>query len=348
LQYAGGTCYTFEWDSNSSANSEHEANPDVYIKYLNQVYRSANTRYVTARQADGSAHGTISWRNGNSGSADAFVANECTTAGACWIWPGGYLLPSTDINSTTAKISMALDSAEHSLTALGSNLSSNITMEIPDSECGTSACAASDTRYVIPSGLMTSGHHVTHEIAHLIQMQRFSRSSLRDDCSNGSSSWLPDGPEYESCATTEGFADYAGASAWYDGQVLGTTPLLGGFDYEDATPFNNFNCTVNRFYPLQVSKAFWDLDDQTNENGVGVAASYNDRDTFYTWDIAYAWTLFAAGTGNRQNFESDGGSPENGVNVRDYHANTSSAWFGSSSMFQSMLEHNCIQSQDDL
>jgi len=171
-------------------------------------------------------------------------------------------------------------------------------------------------------------------------MQKIARDSLRGDCTSGGASWSPTGPEFDSCATTEGFADYLGAASWYDGGVSGTQPLLEGFNYETATA-QNAVCSANRGIPLQVTRSFWDFDDVDNE--AGVTAAVADADSWPETDIATAWSLFPDGTANRQDQESDA----HGVNMRDYRANTNGFFGNSATMTQTILQHNCIDTQDD-
>jgi len=344
-QSTGQSCWAFEWDSNSSANGEHEANPDVYAVWVNEVRNTGNNRSVFARQANGSAHAPVSWRNGISGEPDRYVAQECTTAGACRILPGKALVPSADINTDVAKRSLVLDSAQHTLQQFGGIMTHDVNIEVPDAECApTPACSHSRTKITMSDGAVTDGTTVAHEIGHNIQKQVFNRDSLRNDTSNNGFGWNLTFPEFDSAATTEGFATYVALASWYDGGVANVNPNLWSMRFEDAAPFATSSCGANRGLALQSAKAFWDLDDITNEAGAGRASSFADNDAFFPFAIAMAWGTFPAGTANRQNFEED----NHGVNVRDYHANTVAPFFGSSpTMFTTMLRHNCVVDQDD-
>lgn len=189
---------------------------------------------------------------------------------------------------------------------------------------------------------MRDGLLVAHEVGHTVQAQMFAVDNLRADCSQNGLGWSMTGAEFDSCATTEGFASYAALASWYDGGTIGTQPFGWGFNFENATPQSS-TCADNRAFALQVAKAFWDFDDVNNELADPVAGTANDQDGWFPWDIAYAWRFFPAGTSNRQKSESD----RHGVNVRDYRANTN-AWFGNSpTMVETIIDHNCLTSQDD-
>ena len=72
--------------------------------------------------------------------------------------------------------------------------------------------------------------------------------------------------EHESCATTEGWADYVAAVSWYEPDNFSTVPIAWGFDVEEPIPVDSV-CADNGGIELQVAKAFWDLDDWNNEVG---------------------------------------------------------------------------------
>lgn len=344
-QYTGGTCAEFEWDNNSTANAEHEANPDVYVRYVNEVRDLANTRSVIAVTSDGGAHSGIWWRNGVPDNPDLLVANECTEGIDCWIFPQGWMLPSDDVNTDIAKRAMVLDSAQHGLEVFAGIMTANVNIRVPDTtETCPLGCNTSRTNIQLQDDHTTDGFLVTHELGHVIQKQIFTQDSLRNDCSKSGDNWSMTSDEYDSCASQEGLATYAGLAAWYDGGVENTNPIIWGRNFESAVPHYS-TCGANRGVVLQVAKAFWDMDDITNEAAAPPAATgADDNDAWYPHSIVQAYSQFPSGTGNRQKNESDA----DGVNIRDYHANTNSAWFFSSAtQFISMLDHNCLQSQDN-
>ena len=341
-----GTCWTFEWDNNSTANAEHEANPDVYPKYVNEVKNTGNTRSVVAKKSDGSSHSAVTWRNGRTGEPDRYVASECKTGTQCWILPGGgWLLPATDVNTDVAKRAMVLDSAQHGLEIFAGIMTSTVNIRVPDTTgtCST-ACTTSRTNIQLPDVFTSDGIRVVHELGHAVQMQVFAQDTLRDDCSKNGAGWNLTSVEFDSCATQEGVATYAGLASWYDGGVANTNPNVWGFTFETATP-NASTCSANRGLALQVAKSYWDMDDVTNEVAVAPAAmGDDDGDAWFPLSIMQGYNQFPAGTANRQKSESD----SNGLNVRDYVSDTNVNWFGgSATQTQTMLNHNCIQSQDN-
>ncbi|MCY1013530.1 hypothetical protein OV079_49990 [Nannocystis pusilla] len=95
---------------------------------------------------------------------------------------------------------------------------------------------------------------------------------------------------------------------------------------------------------MQATKAFWDMADATNETAATPAPSgADDNDYWGYYLIVSALRAFPGGTGNGQTNESDA----NGVNVRDYIANTNASVFGgSTTQEETMLNHNCIDGQD--
>jgi hypothetical protein len=132
-------------------------------------------------------------------------------------------------------------------------------------------------------------------------------------------------------------------AAWYDGGVANTNPRAWGHSFEAARP-HYLICDDNRSVVLQVAKAFWDMDDITNEGALHPAATgADDNDAWYPHSMIQAYSQSPSGTGNRQKNESDA----DGVNIRDHHANTNAWFFSSATQFTSMLDHNCIQSRDN-
>lgn len=95
-------------------------------------------------------------------------------------------------------------------------------------------------------------------------------------------------------------------------------------------------CSTNAWIAGQVARAFWDLDDANNENGVGTTAGQNDTQNLSSVTIAQVWDSFVDGTGNRQDRENN----NNGVNAKDYDGN-----FDVNDT--TFLNHNCIQNQDN-
>jgi hypothetical protein len=169
-------------------------------------------------------------------------------------------------------------------------------------------------------------------------MQEFNQDDLRDACGSSHSFTSI---EAESCVTTEGFANYAGAVAWWSPSNASSNPQCWGTSFETAAP-NLGTCSDNTQIELQAAKAFWDLDDANNEAGSGAATGDDDLRDESSTTIMNGWDRFPNGTANREDFEND----NDGVNVRDYFGNNSAVFTGSS-FAETLLDHNCVQSMDN-
>jgi hypothetical protein len=343
--YIGGPgtqCITFEWEN--APVSAGEPNPDIFLRYINRINRTGYSNYIytEAVRTDGSAHPGTTWRNGEAGDPDRYVARECTAGRTCYIFPAGYLLPTSDVASERARRIMALDSAQHTLQVFGEIMNRNARLHYPGRADCTTSCAPDRESFHIHVTQGADGILTGHEIGHLIQMQVFGQDNLTDDLSkNGSNGWSLTSDEYDSGATTEGWASYVGAASWFEPNNASTNPIGWSVNFDAAAPTAS-TCSGNRGIPLPVARAFWDLDDWNNEAGAGVAGSWNDRLAYGTLDIVRGWQHFADGSNNRQNDESD----QNGLNARDYYWNNT-GWFASADFLQTFLQHNCLQDQDD-
>jgi hypothetical protein len=271
----------------------------------------------------------------------AYVANDCSTSGSCDVYSSGYLVPVTDPNAEKALMLMSIDSAQRALAHFDASIndSSRIDFYVDDDadlpqSCPT-ACAESRTRIYMPTNLAHQGDRATHEVGHVLHMREFGQDWLRDDCSLNGSGWSPGSLENESCATAEGFASYVGVVAWYDPNDSTSVPFYSSWNVETATPLSA-TCSTNAGYPIQVTRTFWDMDDWNNEAGAGAAAGDDDTQSYSSTSLLDRWDNFPDGTGNRDDGENDA----DGVNMRDYDANTTTD-------FMPSLEHNCVESQDN-
>jgi hypothetical protein len=339
--FAGGTCWTFEWDNNASANAEHEANPDVYVSHNGYVSDTGRNRFVRAVDPNGNNH-NVNWRNGPAGSPDAFLANECT--GTCWVAGGGTLLPSSDASTDVGLRAMALDSAQHYLQAFQFVMTQSVVnMRIPTSTgCGAGnggACTISRGQINVNNTVALDGTSVAHELGHTLQEQRFGQDALVDDCAAGGAGWSITGTENDSCAVTEGWATFVAGASWYDPNTTNASPALWGVNFESAS-WQNATCSANRGIPLQSTKGFWDMADSTNEAGAGGQPADN-QNWFSTW-ITQGWGQFPNGTADRQNDEAS----VHGVNMFDFFTNTNVSMFSSAAGVQNtLINHNCTQTQ---
>jgi hypothetical protein len=342
--YIGGSgtqCVTFEWENADYAKGE--PNPDLYLRYINRVNRTGYSNYIYVRgvNTDNSAASVTSWRNGQSGDPERYVAMNCAAGAVCSILPLGTLVPTNDVASDRGLRIMALDSAQHALQAVGEVMDRHIDLQYPgQTDCPTS-CAPSRGLIKITQARGGNGSNVTHEVGHVVQMQEFDQDWLRDDCSLGTAGHSLTGLEHESCATTEGWGNYIALVSWYEPNNAGTVPMGWGRNFETAT-LQFVTCSDNAHNEIQTGKAWWDLDDWNNEGGMGAANASNDRLAYATTDIVTGWRHFADGSDNRE----DGESGQDGVNMRDYWANNSGR-FTASGAFETLIEHNCLQAQVD-
>lgn len=338
---AGGTqCITFEWEN--AAYSKGEANPDVYLRYINMVNASGyrNYIYVRAVTTDGGAHNATSWRDGPAGDENRYVAAECRAGAACYMFQSGSLVPTNDRASPRALRIMALDSAQHTLQVMGEIMNRHVKLHYPGRAACTTSCTDDRENFHIRDSQGGDGILTGHELGHVIQLQQFNNDNLHDDVSKGGAGWDLTSDEYDSGATQEGFASYVGILSWYEPNNFATVPRGWGLDFEAATP-NRATCAANRGIPLQVAKAFWDIDDWNNEAGAGVAA-WPDSLRYGSEDIVVGWRQFSPGTGNRQQNESG----RDGVNMKDYYENNKSR-LTAAGFFDTFIRHNCLQDQQN-
>ncbi|WP_144391853.1 hypothetical protein [Pleionea sediminis] len=336
----GGTqCLTFEWEN---ANySKGEANPDVYLKYVNKVRAtSGSSKIVEAKNHAGNAHNKTSWRNGSGSNSNLYVATNCQTGSSCRIYPAGAMAPTTNAATQRAKRIMALDSVQHALQVYGSIMEHNVDMRYPcdPNGCGSSRAISQTVFDIDDDSSVTSGKVAPHELGHVLQMQLFNQNKLRDDCSRNGSGHGMTTIEWESCATTEGWANYVAAVSWYNPGNSASSPVGWGVNFETASPVFTNSCTNTAHTELAVARAFWDLDDANNEAGVTPASGDDEKNSSTTF-IANGWKRFDNGTGNGDDYESG----RDGVNVRDYYRNNSGYFSGQ--FFETLVEHNCLEAQ---
>ena len=336
----GRRCVTFEWEN--ASYSKGETHPDIYLRYINKVQRtgSSNNITITAVKTNGSSHPATSWRNGTSSNSNLWVALNCQPGQNCQIIPNGSHIATHDRASERGLRIMALDTAQHTLQVFAGIMDTKIKMHYPGrSDCPYS-CAVNRDEIHITANRGNHGFNVAHEVGHLVQMQEFNQDWLRNDCSRNGSGHSLTSIEYESCATSEGWADFVGVVSWYNPNNSGTVPFGWGRNFETATPQSG-TCSTNGGIELQVAKAFWDLDDFNNEDGSGVASSWDDDLSYSTTSIGTGWRRFENGSGNRE----DGESGRDGVNMKDYYYNNDHR-FTDSRFYETFLRHNCLQYQD--
>jgi len=229
---------------------------------------------------------------------------------------------------------MLLDTAQHMIQVFGSEMTDDIELLYPAASTG----ANSRTRISIEDESY-AGFITPHELGHSLHEQIFNQDYLVGDYSLSGPSHSIYSVEYESVATSEGFADFVAAASWWYETNASSVPLLYGLNFESATPVFTTSCFDNTGVEGMVARGFWDLIDANDEVAVqpaifddqyhGVTASY----------VAAGWELFPNGQANHENDESD----VDGVNLRDYYENNKLR-FGAD-FWITLLSHNCLDGQ---
>jgi len=342
---SGLFCTTIFWDP----VAEGEADPDLFLKMPLEV-RSTTDVGATLRAVrnDGTDYPSITWRGADGD--DQWVRNDCPQNTTCRIYTG-FMSTSTQATLREREVVQFLDFGQRSLQVYGSAFGTGeIRLEYPSTTYGSStgscpqdtedpACcpgagAWSENDFCVTTDYSDSGDVVNHELGHILQQRQFPGPYTGSACS----SWSPPASVNEKCATQEGWAMYAGSVAWWNPDVPNEATYGGSFNMELATPFNS-TCALNKGIPWQVAKAFWDLDDQNQENGVSpTTAGWNDTQFYPTSSIVLAWGAMSSGTGNGQSGEPG----PNGVNIWDFQKK----YFGSIISSTGYIMHNCLNAQD--
>jgi len=327
----GTSCATFEWEN--AAYSKNESNPDVYVVSINQVRGESGGVGIDAHEVNGDQFPDLTWRN------TAAVAENCTAGADCMI-PASMIFasdPSTDVGLMI----QALDTSQRALVAFAGSINrtgSNIEMRVGDNNpCGTSgSCAESQNVYYLSDAGAVEGTTPVHEVGHVLQMREFGQDFLNVN-------YLLDGidghsltsVEYDSSATTEGWADYVAMVSWWDPNDSSSRPDYRGYKIEKANPYGN-SCSDASGMELQVARGFWDMDDVNNENSAG-EGSGDDRSSSSTTALLDKWDNFPDGNQNREDFELG----PNGVNAYDYDYNGNL----NANQFDAFIDHNCLTNQ---
>ena len=330
----GRGCATFEWEYSMANVFEQEANPDVFVRIPYRVKATTTSHEIRqVNHDDGEPRVSTDFRD------DAVM--NCTVGVDCEIAPGQYLVVSTNVADMRAKQMMALDSAQHALHVLGPAFTDDIDMVVPDPTVLISVSTGS-TEFSLADDSITRGDTPSHEVAHCLHQQQIDREGLASDCSFGGDSHSMTGTEYESCATSEGFADFVAAVAMWDDDNDLSRPRVFGQVIEKAAPLFS-PCSDNVGVELLVARGFWDLVDSNNEAAVA-PANAADGANMGEVNLVEGWANFDNGTGNRKDWESD----VDGPNLRDffYNNNTNPA-FPAYNFFTTLLNHNCLGHQDN-
>ena len=325
LSGSNGGCVTFEWEN--STYDLGELDPDPYVIWTSEVRSTNGGAHVRAIDPADVPYGGVSFRPS--------ALMDCEAGAACQ--QPGLGLVTRDSSTELGGRAMSLDSAQHMLQVYSSILeSSDIDMRWPMS----GSRALTQTLFEVASDRATMAQSPTHELGHVLNFQQFDLNGLASDCSLGGSGHALDVAEFESCATAEGFAGYVAAVSLWDPQNGASQPSRFNIDFVDATPLEAI-CSDNSGIEAQVVKAFWDLDDSTSEAAIAPSTRDDEKDS-NTLDIASRWSVFAPGTSNREEEESDA----NGPNNWDYHINSQGWWANLDGTRHTLMGHNCLGTQD--
>lgn len=334
VRFSGLQCYTFPWEGEPYQGGE--THPDLFVKFINVVQSTTGGNTVQAVDEDWNVFGNTSWRN---------VTRYDNCAGTCTNLDDHIV--SSDSTSYSGARMAALDSVQHTLEVYEQVMSEDILMSMVPCEhpCANDGQALDRGRVVVSQPHGRKAMTAPHEIGHCLQMQLFDRDGLMINCEKSGSGHSPLSDEWESCATAEGWADYVAAVSWWDPDNSGSTPDYDANSLETAAP-SQAVCSDNSSRQLQVSRAFWDLDDANNEGGESPANTnhddiYNSSSQF----IANGWQEFATGNQNRQDFEGYPFDDEDAVNIWDYYYNNEGRFADSNALVETLVWHNCLQNQ---
>jgi hypothetical protein len=349
------SCFTFEWEGSVAYNGE--THPDVYIRYGYEASGTSNGNFVQVRDLSNIRLPPITWRNGTSGNPDQYVANNCLPNVNCWINGGTILIPNSS-GSSQETVAMSLaDSGGFAMVPWISDEDQSpsrlIRLLVGTAGCST-GCANSETEGEFTWTKANQPEVVMHELGHIYHFRAFD-----GQMSAHSYDLFPDGPgwgvwtsEWQKAAFLEGWATYFAAVAYYDPNSSSVTPIFGTYNIE-SNVYGSFagSCSSGAYRIGNVVRAFWDMDDTINEaSHSSNPNSEADQVSWATIDLLRTLEDFSAGTANRRRQESGtGGDPTdpygdlNGVNMRDF------IWNGgfTTATSQTLLEHNCLENQDD-
>jgi hypothetical protein len=274
----------------------------------------------------------------------------------------------TSTATAHAKALLHADTAQRTLQVFGSILSSfwPINMYYPATDCSPAAAAcfirSNIMRISVADVSPMDGTAAAHELGHYMVAQAAreagsTRIGGTPDCSNGGNGYTKTSIEWQSCAVSEGWAEYVFAASFWSPSNMGSWPVVGDssvglFEFEQATPST---ATLSPVQPLtnnawmigQAARAFWDLDDSANEAGISNCGSTNDNDVsnLASTSLMFIWQQFQSGTANRKIDEWDvaNGGNQNGTNLWDVIANMPAS--DQAGATQTMMYHNCTETQ---
>lgn len=354
---SGYACFEFEWDTNDTPPNDIWPDPYVKTKYkVKKVKESGEAEKFTQICAqDQNQYGNcqsvwvVNWRD--------YYYSNCS--GTCVEYRK--LMFSTDATSVWNKRAMVIRSAQHFEDVYGEHpyrSDSNYiwACQTTETDCGT---VESHDRKWIEFNITHSSRYrewetPVHELGHCFQKQLLNRDTYFYYAIQGDI-WSV---TTDSHATLEGWPYYVAMVSYWNPDNSLSRPLLKGSDVEEPEPESDSQLN-NAKIILQVTKAFWDVDDANNENSESPGL-YNDRFNADTEDIASGWysnssgvgVWFCSGTLNHMNMEDDPtvGEPDsNALNVEDYYWNADQrdSFTPETDFRNTLLYHNNLQWQSN-
>jgi len=193
---------------------------------------------------------------------------------------------------------------------------------------GTDAYTVSRTRIDLTangnSWVVFNNSVLAHELGHVVQEIAWEQDAVWGDCSwNGAThSW--DSTEWQSCASTEGFADFVSAATFF--YQAASNPTTYGYNIEAG-------CSGNyEWSESNVARMFWDLYDSPNE-------SYDSYQQPFYWFVD-KMDVFGDGTASRQ--DREGSVNTNGVNAWDFYYHALNSGNGANVNIQNAITLNCL------
>lgn len=346
----GSFCITFPWEGESYHLGETDPDPYFKMEWDWKVqYGWVNMKLYPG----GTEPSAISWENN-------YYLN-CTTSGRCWLPSTNYI--STSSTSDQTYLANLADSGAHAMKAFGNSAGDARMQSIimrycdqgdVDGGCKTGLPYWNDTFFNITLNHADNPYVPPHEMGHVYQSQLFEgdgpgtwsyckNQTPPPTCSHGLES-----VEYDKVATSEGWANYVAARAWWDPDDSDSEPCFSGCSFESGVPVHDDQgdtCDDNRGIELLAARGFWDLDDAREDCSSSPAPYRCDNiDLDSRFDIAYNWLHFSNGTSNRQEQEGD----YDGTNLWDYWKNGDDEdfWDDTTETWTTLVDLQCQYGMD--
>lgn len=322
LNYANETsssaCINFNWDGAARG----EALPDVYITTHYQVRGTNSSPYYSQICDSNFSPGTscsgtsgVTWRDS--------AVTDCTACSANL----AFSTSATDSRNTRAMILSSAQKFEQMSTAAGGR-TANVFYWYNGNICGESPCTISEKWISMPtaSGQARQWEVAAHEAGHVYESQLLDLGVggvVPDKCDDFH---FINVPSNNTCAMTEGWADYISMVSWWDPVNTASVPIAyGGFDFEHGAPVFS-NCAQNSDVEGTVARILWDMDDAAGDL-IPAPGSGVDSLDFTTAAMAQIWSQFPQGTANGNNKEDINvvTGPFDMLNMKDYESHSGSA-----------------------